>query len=247
MWVIPAVDIREGQCVRLLQGRPECETVYAKDPVRVAQRWEAEGARRLHVADLDGVLTGTLQNGPIIRQLLDVVKIPVQVGGGIRDLETIRQLFDWGAATVIVGTLAVEHPELVRQVVAEYGDRVMVSIDVVSNPGMGGGLEVVTSGWTRRSAKSGEALAEAMRTLGVKGLVVTDTERDGTLMGLNIDKLQRFVHAVTLPVIVAGGVARLDDLKRLVALESNGIVGVIIGKALYEGTLSLEDALRVAV
>ncbi|MBI3292918.1 MAG: 1-(5-phosphoribosyl)-5-[(5-phosphoribosylamino)methylideneamino]imidazole-4-carboxamide isomerase [Elusimicrobia bacterium] len=238
MLVIPAVDIRGGRCVRWLQGKPERETIYAEDPVLVAQRWQGKGAKRLHVADLDGALSGKLQNGGVIRQLLGAVTVPVQVGGGIRDLSTIRELLAWGVATVILGTLAVENPEVVRQAVSEFGGRLMVSIDVA-------GHHVVTSGWTQRSAKSGIEVAEEMRILGVKELVVTDTERDGTLTGLNVEALRQFARQVKLPVVVAGGVAGLEDLRRLKALEPEGIIGVIIGKALYEGTLQLEDAIRI--
>ncbi|OGR89210.1 MAG: 1-(5-phosphoribosyl)-5-[(5-phosphoribosylamino)methylideneamino]imidazole-4-carboxamide isomerase [Elusimicrobia bacterium RIFCSPLOWO2_01_FULL_59_12] len=239
MLILPAIDIRHGNCVRLYQGRPEEETLYSDDPVQVAREWKAKGATMLHVVDLDGAFEGKPVNLLLVAQMCEDVKIPIELGGGFRDLPAIQQAFDAGAARVILGTAAIKNPGLVKAAVEEYGGDIAVSIDVT-------GTFATSAGWKEVSTISAGELAAKMRELGVEELLFTNTQRDGTLQGPDLNAIKNFLTAAEVPVIVSGGITTLDDIYNLKQLEPLGLKGAVIGKALYDRKIQLEDALRIA-
>jgi phosphoribosylformimino-5-aminoimidazole carboxamide ribotide isomerase len=225
--------------VRLVQGAADQERVYGDDPVTAAQRWEAAGARWLHVVDLDGAFSGAQANAEAIRRLIAAVTIPAEVGGGIRDLETIQRWLDAGAARVILGTMAVSRPDLLAEACRRFGDRIAAGIDARDG-------EVRTEGWVSGTGASAATAAARMIAAGVCRIVYTDIGPDGTLGGPNVASLEQFLHTVTVPVIAAGGVASAEDIRRLRPLEAIGLEGVVVGRALYEGRARLEDLLAAA-
>jgi phosphoribosylformimino-5-aminoimidazole carboxamide ribotide isomerase len=237
--VIPAIDLREGRCVRLYQGRPEEETVFATDPVAVAKGWEERGAAWLHVVDLDGAFTGELHNLDVIAAIARAVAIPIQVGGGIRSLAVCRGVLEQGAARVIFGTAAISSPEIVAAACDAFGERIAVGID--SREGL-----VAVEGWAVTVPKTALQLALEVESLGIKRIVYTDTSRDGTLTGLNLDATRKLAAASDLKIIASGGVSCLEDIIALKELEPLGVEGVILGRALYTGTVGLEEAIARA-
>jgi phosphoribosylformimino-5-aminoimidazole carboxamide ribotide isomerase len=240
MFVIPAIDLRQGKCVRLTQGRKEAVTAYDDDPVRIAGEFERDGARLLHVVDLDGAFSDS--NGPnreVLRELVGAVSIPVQFGGGLRDLKDIEQVISLGVATVVIGTLAVESPDLLAGIVRLFGvDHVAVGIDARAG-------QVVTRGWETEEQVTALTLAHRVASAGVERIIYTDVSRDGTLAGINIDQTCLIAERSGLKVTASGGVASLADLKRLGTLSHCGIDSVIVGKALYEGRFTLTEAIAV--
>jgi phosphoribosylformimino-5-aminoimidazole carboxamide ribotide isomerase len=234
--IIPAVDIRHGKCVRLYQGDYHQETVFSDDPLEVALRWESLGATRLHIVDLDGAAAGQVVNLDIIDSIAHQVKVPVQLGGGIRSLETIARVLDLGVARVILGTVAVEQPDLVEEACRENADAVIVSID-------SRGEQVATRGWLQGTQLQAVDLALSMVKLGVRRFIHTEISRDGTLSGPNYDMLKNLVQAIRQPVIAAGGISALEHLREL---KRTGVEGAIIGKALYTGNINLPEALAIA-
>lgn len=238
MLVLPAVDIRGGRAVRLIQGARDRELVY-DDPAAAAQRWTAAGARWLHVVDLDGAFGGRPGNADAVRRVLASAAVPVQVGGGVRDLPTIEALLAAGAARVILGTAAVGSPALLREACARFGDRIAAAIDARDG-------RVVTEGWTTATDLSATDAAARVTDAGVRRIVYTNTRRDGMLGGPDLTSLAEVLTAVRVPVIVAGGVASVDDVRRLRPLEPAGLEGAIVGRALYEGTVRLEALLAAA-
>jgi phosphoribosylformimino-5-aminoimidazole carboxamide ribotide isomerase len=238
--VIPAIDIRRGQCVRLYQGREDRETVYSKDPVEMAQRWVSRGAKRLHVADLDGAFQGKPANLDRLTSMKKVVSVPIQIGGGFRSLDSVDAAIRAGADRVILGTAAVYNPTLVSEALQRYGTRIAVSIDSSED-------FVAVAGWKEISTVKFDDLAKRMVKLGVKNLLFTDTRKDGTLTGPNFQAIGLFLEAAQgIPVIVSGGISSVNDLSQLLEYQDQGLDGVVIGKALYDGKLTLEDALRAA-
>lgn len=234
--VIPAIDLRGGRCVRLVQGRADAETVYADDPVEVARRFAAAGVRRLHVVDLDGAFAGLPKNLDIVTRIVQAVDVPVQLGGGVRDLAAVDEVLRRGVRWVILGTAAVEQPELVAEACRRHPGRVLVGIDARDG-------EVAVRGWMEGSGKDAVELALEMRRLGVEEIIFTDIARDGMLQGPNVEALRRMA-GTGLRVIASGGVSSLDDVKTLAGI--GGVSGIIIGKALYAGAVRLEEALAVA-
>jgi len=237
--VIPAIDLREGKCVRLYQGRQDRETVFSTDPVAVAREWEAKGAPWLHVVDLDGAFRGAPQNWEVVKAIVAAVNVPVQLGGGIRTWEAIVGALALGVRRVILGTVAVTDPELTARACATYGEAIAVGIDARHS-------KVAIAGWEAVVEKEAVALARELRELGVRRLVYTDTWRDGTLEGLNLAGIKEIALAAGVKVIVAGGVGSLADIRALRELEPLGVEGVILGRALYTGAVGLEEALAVA-
>ncbi|HAA90724.1 MAG: 1-(5-phosphoribosyl)-5-[(5-phosphoribosylamino)methylideneamino] imidazole-4-carboxamide isomerase [Thermoanaerobacterales bacterium 50_218] len=237
MLIIPAIDLRDGKCVRLTQGREDAETVYSADPVVVAEGWVARGARWLHVVDLDGAFTGKPCQLELVKKIVEAVSVPVQLGGGLRRLEDIEAALNCGVERVVLGTVAVSNPGLVREACYLFGgERIVVGLDVR------GGF-VAVKGWKEETAKSALEIAAEIREMGVERVVFTDTSRDGTLAGPNLAAIEEFARKSGLRVIASGGVSSLDDLLQLKALEPLGVEGVILGKALYEGKVELEEAL----
>lgn len=239
--VIPAIDLRGGRCVRLRQGDFAAETRYGDDPVAMARRWEAEGARRLHVVDLDGAARGARAHGSVIAEICAALAIPVQVGGGLRDLDAIRSVLDAGAEWAILGTAAAADPALLEEACARHPGRIAVGIDQRDG-------KVAVDGWLADAPASALEIARRAERAGAAAIVFTDIRRDGTGLGANLEATLELAAAHTVPVVVSGGVARLDDVRAARAAFDAGanLRGVIIGRALYEGHVRLADAIAAA-
>ena len=237
MEVIPAIDLLEGRCVRLYQGDYELAQVFNDNPVEVAKQWVEQGATRLHVVDLDGAKTGKLVNQAAIEAIALAVSVPIQVGGGLRDRVSVQQVLNLGVQRAILGTIAVEQPQLVQQLCQEFSGQIIIGIDARN------GL-VATHGWLETSEVFATQLAVQMQELGAAAIIYTDIHRDGTLSGPNLDALRSLAATVSIPVIASGGVSSIIDLLSLLALEAQGVTGVIVGRALYTGDISLREALR---
>lgn len=241
MQIIPAVDLRKGQCVRLTQGKMENETVFSKDPCFMANLWQVKGAKRLHVVDLDGAFTGVMQNLKIIKEIRKKITIPMQVGGGIRDLKTIKKILSLGVDKVILGTVTISNPDLVEKSVAEFGEKIIVSID--SQDG-----KVAIGGWKDITSQSAFSLAEQLIQVGVSEIIFTDVSKDGTLEGPNIKVIKKTLQKLkaNISIIIAGGMASLEDVSKIKKMEDLGVTGVIIGKALYTENIKIEEAIKIA-
>jgi phosphoribosylformimino-5-aminoimidazole carboxamide ribotide isomerase len=236
MIVFPAIDIRGGKCVRLTEGRFDKETIFADNPMDMAARWENEGAEYLHLVDLDGALAGKPVNLEVIAAIAKNVRIPVQLGGGIRTLDTIAQLLEVGVKRIILGSIAVKQPELVAAACKKYGDRIVVGID--ARDGV-----VAVEGWGIAGGVGAEELAKKMAQVGVARIIYTDISRDGTLSGVNVTATAALAKASGIPVIASGGVRDLADIEAIKQAANDGIEGVIVGKAIYTGSLHLADAI----
>lgn len=239
MLIIPAIDLKAGQCVRLYQGDMDQATVYSADPVAVALRWQREGAERLHVVDLDGAVSGKGVNTTSIAQICQALTIPVQVGGGIRTLEAVERLLSLGVSRVILGTVAYRQPEIVAAACQRFPGQITVGIDARDG-------NVAVQGWTEATELDAVAFAKRCAEMGVTEIVYTDIARDGTQQGVNFDTTLAVARAVSLPVIASGGVASLTDIKQLSRLEADGIAGVIVGRALYTGAVTLAEAIAIS-
>lgn len=239
MLLIPAIDLKNGQCVRLRQGRMDDVTVFSSDPVSVAKRWADEGAERLHVVDLDGAVKGQPVNLKVVEQIAEAVKIPVQIGGGVRDEETVQRYLNAGVAYIIIGTKAVNTPHFLRDLCIEYPRHIIVGLDAKDG-------RVALDGWAKVTHHDVVEMAQHCERDGVEAIIYTDIGRDGMMKGFNSESTQKLARAVNTPVIASGGVSSLDDIRRLKEIESDGVTGAIIGRALYEGGLSLKDCLKAA-
>jgi phosphoribosylformimino-5-aminoimidazole carboxamide ribotide isomerase len=236
MIIIPAVDIKNGKCVRLLQGRMDDETVYSDDPQAMASKWTRLGAQRIHVIDLDGAFAKIPQNTGSIRKILQTVKVPIQLGGGIRTEETVRMYLEMGVKRVIIGTGAIKRPDFVKKVCKFYPGQIIVGIDARNG-------KVAIDGWTQTTRIEAMELAKEFEDCGVAAINFTDIHRDGMQTGPNLDATLRLAEAVSIPVVASGGVSSIEDIKNLLPLETAGVAGVIVGKALYSGKLDLKEAL----
>ena len=236
MLIIPAIDLKDGACVRLRQGRMDEATVFGNDPLAMATRWVEEGARRLHLVDLNGAFAGEPVNAAAVRAITGAFpELPVQIGGGIRSRDTAARYLDMGVRWVIIGTQAVKDPDFVAALCAEFPGHVIVGID--ARDGM-----VATEGWAEVSAVRAVDLAQRFRDAGVSAIVYTDIARDGMLSGVNLEATRELAEQGGIPVIASGGVATLADVQALAAIEKTGICGAITGRAIYEGTLDLRAA-----
>ena len=236
MIIFPAIDMRQGRCVRLLQGRAEQETVYFEDPVAVARRWEADGAAWLHLVDLDGAMSEGSQNREIAKRIFKTLRIPVQFGGGLRSMQDLEEILGAGAARAIVGTAAVQHPDFLAEALQRFGERLVVGIDARNG-------FVATHGWNEVGSLEAVAFAKTLARSGVQRVVYTDISKDGMLAGPNLEASKRLAIESHLKVVASGGVASLDDLRALHGLETAGIEGAIVGKALYERCFTLQEAI----
>jgi len=239
MLVIPAIDLKGGKCVRLVEGKADRETVYSGDPVAVALKWQDAGAKWLHVVDLDGAFCGKPVHLPLIGEIIGSVAVPVQVGGGIREKTTVEAVLACGAARVIIGTAAVSHAEFVAGLVRDFGSRIVVSVDCCD--GM-----VAVRGWESLTGIKAGVFGRQLKKSGVERVVFTDIRRDGTLLGPNISAVADFARETGLKVIASGGVSRMEDIRELRKLEGLGVEAVIVGKALYDGRLTLQEAMAAA-
>ena len=236
MIVIPAVDIKNGKCVRLIQGRMDAETIFSDDPVAMARKWDQAGAEVIHVVDLDGAVNKHPRNLGSIIEIVRHVTAAVQVGGGIRTLDTIEMYLEKGVRRVIIGTEAIRNPELIKTACRSFPDQIVVGIDARN------GL-VAIEGWTETTQTRAVDLAKRFEDSGVAAINFTDIHRDGMQTGPNVEETKKLAKAVSVPVVASGGVSTLQDVKNLLPLEPYGVVGVITGKALYSGTLDLAEAI----
>ena len=237
MLLIPAIDLKDGHCVRLKQGDMDDVTVFSEDPAAMAKHWLAQGARRLHLVDLNGAVAGKPKNEAVIKSITAAVgyDIPVQLGGGIRDLDTIERYLDDGITYVIIGTAAVKNPGFLHDACGAFPGHIIVGLDAKDG-------KVATDGWSKMTGHDVVDLAKKFEDYGVEAVIYTDIGRDGMLSGVNIEAPVRLAQALRLPVIASGGIANLKDIKALCKVESEGIMGAITGRAIYEGTLDFKKA-----
>lgn len=236
--ILPAIDLKDGRCVRLVQGAPGTEKIYSDDPVQMAVLWRGENAKTLHVVDLDGAFEGKMKNLDVLRRMIQAVDIPIQVGGGIRTYEQVKQLLDCGIYRIVIGTSAIDDPDLVAKCVKDFGQRkIVVGIDAKNGV-------VMTKGWQENTGIEAVSLALNMKALGVCRVVYTDISRDGMLTGPNYDAIREMAQKTQLRVTASGGVSGYQDLIKLQELEKFGVDSVIIGKALYENKFSCQALWR---
>jgi len=236
MIIIPAVDIKNGKCVRLLQGRMEDETVFSDDPAAMAQKWADLGAELIHVVDLDGAFAKSPQNIDAIQKIIKTIDTPIQLGGGIRNQQTIQMMLDMGVKRVIIGTEAISNTRWVMQAAQQFPDQVVVGIDARDG-------RVAIEGWTKDTQTRVIDLAKKFEDCGVAAINFTDISRDGMQTGPNIDATRRLAEAISIPVVASGGVSNIQDIINLLPLKSVGVTGIITGRALYSGTLDFKQAL----
>jgi phosphoribosylformimino-5-aminoimidazole carboxamide ribotide isomerase len=240
MIIIPAIDLRGGRCVRLAQGSPSAETVYSENPIHIAKKFVEAGAEILHIVNLDGALNqNDSANLKALERLLPEVNVPIQFGGGVRSVDDVRRLDELGATRIVIGTTAIEDQVLLQHIIDEFGSTIVVGID--ARDGM-----VATRGWQKVTDISAVDFAQKVAAMGVERIVYTDISRDGMLSGINLDATQEIAEVSGLKVTASGGVASLDDIYDLKDIEGSGVDSVIVGKALYEGKFTLEEALDAA-
>jgi phosphoribosylformimino-5-aminoimidazole carboxamide ribotide isomerase len=240
MLVIPAIDLKDGKCVRLRQGRMEDETVFGDDPVEVAQRWVDAGARRLHMVDLNGAFAGKPVNASVIRAVAEAFPdLPIQVGGGIRDEDTVAAYLEAGVQYTIIGTKAVSTPHFINDLCLEFPGHILVGLDAKDG-------RVAIDGWSKLSHHSAIDMARRFEQDGVEAIVFTDIGRDGMMTGVNVESTVKLAQSITIPVIASGGITSMDDIRALCAVSDEGIMGAITGRALYEGALDLTAAQKLA-
>ncbi|MDR2426248.1 MAG: 1-(5-phosphoribosyl)-5-[(5-phosphoribosylamino)methylideneamino]imidazole-4-carboxamide isomerase [Endomicrobium sp.] len=238
MIIIPAIDIRQGNSVRLKQGKIDEETIHSMDPVFIAKLWKAKGAERIHVVDLDGAFSGTGQNSKIIKEICNCVEIPIEVGGGIRNMERVNEIFKLGASYVILGTVAVYNPEIVRKAIDKYGaEKIIVAVDAKDG-------KVAIGGWKDITPLGVSELIEKLKEIGVKEILYTDISRDGMLAGPDFEGLKKLFKS-GMRIIASGGVKTVDDLIKLKEYEDDGVFAAIVGSALYTDDFKLEDAIKI--
>ena len=241
MIIIPAIDLKDGACVRLEQGRMQSATVFSRDPGKTAAQWCEKGAKRLHVVDLNGARAGRPMNEPAIKAILAAVEsdIPVQLGGGIRDLDTIERCLDDGISYVVIGTAAVKNPGFLHEACDAFPGHIIVGLDAKDG-------KVATDGWSKLTGHDVVDLAKRFQDYGVESVIYTDIGRDGMMTGVNIEATVRLAQALVVPVIASGGLSSLDDVRALMAVEAEGITGCIAGRAIYEGKLDFAAAVKLA-
>ncbi|MBI4641375.1 MAG: 1-(5-phosphoribosyl)-5-[(5-phosphoribosylamino)methylideneamino]imidazole-4-carboxamide isomerase [Candidatus Tectomicrobia bacterium] len=238
MLIIPAIDLKDGKCVRLFQGDMKQATVFSDDPVSAALRWEEEGAKLLHLVDLDGAVSGESRNRAVVREIAKSLKIPVEVGGGIRNLSIAEDLLSWGVDRVILGTLAYQQPELVKVACQRFPGKILVGIDAKKGV-------VAIKGWVEETGMSVVELARMFEDCGVSAMIFTAIEKDGAMEGPDIESTLHLARSVKTPIIASGGISHLSDVEAILKLEADGVAGLIIGKALYTGAIRLKEALAL--
>jgi phosphoribosylformimino-5-aminoimidazole carboxamide ribotide isomerase len=239
MLIIPAVDIKNGKCVRLYQGRMDAETVFSDDPSAMAKRWADEGAEIVHVVDLDGAIEKSPRNLDSIQRIVSLTNAHIQVGGGIRNEKTVKMFFEMGVKRVVIGTEAIQNPKFVKDACKAFPGRIVVGID--ARDGM-----VAIEGWTKTTRIKAVDLAKQFEDCGLAAVNFTDIHRDGMKTGPNIDETRRLAEAISIPVIASGGVSTIKDIQDLMTLEAVGVVGIITGRALYSGSLDLKEAIDIS-
>lgn len=238
MLIIPAIDLKDGKVVRLTRGEFSQEKVYSDDPVSVAKEFVKQGAKRIHVVDLQGALKGELKNLESVKQIAQAVDVPIEFGGGIRRLEDIAEVLGFGVECVILGTKALDDPTFLAEAIEKFGDKVAVSIDAKKGA-------IMKTGWTESASRQLPELIQELENFGLSLLIYTDISRDGTLEGPNFEGIKNILNLTKVPVITSGGVSSLEDIKQLKELGDQGLFGVIIGKAIYEGKINLKEAIDI--
>ena len=238
MMVIPAVDLKDGKCVRLTQGRMDQETVYSQDPVQMAKHWESKGAERLHVVDLNGAVTGKPVHRSLIEDMVSSVSIPVEVGGGIRDLQTIERYLAAGVRWAILGSVAFQNPRLIHEACLSFPDNIILAVDAKRG-------KIAIQGWKELVPLDAQELIRRFEGIRLSAIIVTDIEKDGMGTGLNWEWTRALAQVTSIPVIASGGVSRLEDIQQVMQLELPRVIGVIVGRALYTGWIDLEAAIRL--
>ena len=238
MIILPAIDLKEGRCVRLEQGLMDKDTVYNDNPGEQARIWQDQGGEFLHIVDLDGAFAGLPKNKEAIRAIVDAIDIPSELGGGIRDMQTIEAYLELGIDRVILGTVAKEKPSLVEEACKKFPGQIVVGIDAKD------GL-VAVRGWADVTEKKATEMAKEMEGFGVEAIIYTDIARDGMMQGPNIEATKALAESINIQVIASGGLSTLDDIRRLIAIESSGVIGVITGKAIYSGAINLREAVAL--
>jgi len=240
MLLIPAIDLKDGKCVRLRQGRMDDETIFSDDPVAMAARWVEAGARRLHLVDLNGAFEGKPVNGEVVHAIAEAFpEVPIQIGGGIRDEETVQTYLDAGVQYVIIGTKAVNAPHFVNDLCLEFPGHIIVGLDAKEG-------RVAIDGWSKLSKHDVIDMAKHFEEDGVSAIIYTDIGRDGMMTGVNVEATVRLAQAVNIPIIASGGITNLDDVRALCAVANEGITGAITGRAIYEGTLDFAEGQKLA-
>ncbi len=238
MIVIPAVDLKEGRCVRLSQGRMDQESVYSEDPLQIARHWESKGAERLHVIDLNGAVSGKPVHRSLIEKIARSIHVPMEVGGGIRDLETIESYLTSGVRWVILGTAAFSNSDLLKEACRRFPGKIILGVDAR-------GGKVAIQGWNETVSVTAVDLVKRCEGENVSAVIFTDIERDGMGTGVNWEATRALARSTSIPVIASGGVSKIEDIEQLMRVEPDGVTGVIIGRALYTGRLDLEEAIRL--
>lgn len=240
MLLIPAIDLKEGKCVRLRQGRMQDDTIFSTDPVAVAGKWVEQGARRIHLVDLNGAFAGKPKNADVIHAIVAAFPdVPVQIGGGIRDENTIQGYLDVGVQYVIIGTKAVTEPHFVSNVTVEFPGHIIIGLDAKDG-------KVATDGWSKLSKHDVIDLAQKFESDGVEAIIYTDISRDGMMQGINLEATTKLARTINIPVIASGGISNMDDIHALGKIADDGIMGAITGRAIYEGMLNFKEAEKIA-
>lgn len=237
MIIIPAIDLKDGKCVRLFKGEEAEVTVFSENPTEVAKKWELAGAKWIHVVDLDGAFQGRPKNYNVVKSIVDAVSCPVQVGGGIRNIDTVREYIAMGVKRVILGTAAFSDQDFLKNACSEYPREIAVGIDTKNG-------KIAVKGWTEVIEKSTEDVLRDMHEAGVSVILNTNIDRDGTMEGINIEGIKEFIEMSPIPVIASGGIATMEDLEKLAAIEHMGIYGAILGKSIYTESINLKEAIE---
>ena len=238
MLIIPAIDLKEGKCVRLWQGKRDKEIIYSNDPLAIAKLWAGEGAPRLHIVDLDGAFSGKPKHLKLVEKIRRAIRIPLEFGGGIRDIATLKQVLETGVDFAILGSRALSL-DFVKECVQDFGNRIIISLD--SREG-----RLAIKGWEEKTFIEVKNLARDLKNVGITSIVFTDIKKDGTMEGVDIKVIKDFLKGINLNVIVSGGISSLEDIKKIINLKDKSVMGIIIGKALYTGEIKLEEALKLA-
>lgn len=240
MLLIPAIDLKEGKCVRLRQGRMDDDTIFSDDPVAVAGKWIKAGAKRLHLVDLDGAFAGKPKNARVIKEIVETYpNTPVQIGGGIRDEETIQAYLNIGVSYVIIGTKAVSEPHFVSDIAVEFPNHIIIGLDAKDG-------KVAIDGWSKLSHHDVIDLAQQFEADGVEAIIYTDISRDGMMTGVNVEATAKLARSIRIPVIASGGITNLEDIRALGKTVDDGVIGAITGRAIYEGTLDFAEGAKLA-
>lgn len=238
MIIIPAVDIKDGKCVRLSQGRMSEETIYSEDPLEMAKRWESEGAERLHIIDLNGAFIGRPYHSLLIKEIVKNLSIPVEVGGGIRDIKAIEDYLSAGVKWVILGTSALNNPKLIEIACYRFAGNVIIAVDAMKG-------KVFIEGWNKEGSINAIDLIKVFEGMPISSIIFTDIERDGMVSGPNYEMIKLLSEVTDIPIIASGGISRIEDIEKILEFECRRIIGVIVGKALYNGNIDLREAIKL--